>query len=441
MWFVGLALQMQGAENSQYRAVMTKIFLSNYHAMPVFSLNPVFPGDVITLKNETKYLDHHLCYPTVKVGKYIAIQDYNEGTDISLSGNLKVGGELLHKKIAEIEAQGNVRFARTGLVSISPLSKEEVTTVTLQAPSRDTRCRIIGDLLSGNAKGYALTQRVYHGRSRISVNSKFGAGVGATAKGELLKKLASVFKVTEPEIKVSGNGASFAVSESPDNMSLAIVPAGYSFDDVSRIANYLEGKRGADLEIAVDEAIRGSDMRELEKLKLKIEELLGSDELKKNEQWAEDLVGTTPVEKFSDVQFEKLGTYAAAMEIVRTDTPCRTGCCSTKDGIVRVTERYTDDAEFTDQNGHLHPGPNGTHWHVKLTKDQQGHDLPNGGLWLDIPDEAILTVSKMKAMHADDPAFKLPAFNILWTNNNYPSESHSRTRPVPYCFWPAPRIM
>src|SRR5579864_7323019 len=88
-----------------------------------------------------------------------------------------------------------------------------------------------------------------------------------------------------------------------------------------------------------------------------------------------------------------------------------------------------DHAELTDQSGHLHPAPNGTYRHVKLIKDQQGHDLPNGGLWLDVPDEAILTVDKMKALHTDDPAFKLPAFSILWTNNNYPIESQPGTKP------------
>jgi len=313
--------------------------------------------------------------------------------------------------------------------------------VTLQAPNvRDPDCRIIGDLLSGKTKGFVLTQRVYHGRTRISVSSTFGAGGGATAQGELLKKLASAFKISETEIKVSGDEALFAVSESPNSMSLAIVPAGYSFEEVSRIANYLEGKRGADLEIAVREAITEGNVGEFEKLKLKIEELLGNDELKNNQRWAEDVVGTTPVEKFSDVQFEKLGTYGAAMEIVRPETHCRMGCCSTKDGVARVMERYTKDAELTDQNGHLRPAPNGTHWHVWLTKDQRGHDLLNGGLWLDVLDEAILTVSKMNALHADDPAFKLPPFNILWTNNDYPSESHPGTKPTPYCFWPAPRI-
>lgn len=106
----------------------------------------------------------------------------------------------------------------------------------------------------------------------------------------------------------------------------------------------------------------------------------------------------------------------------------------------RVIERYTNDAELTDQNGQLHAAPNRTHWHVKLTKDQQGHDLLNGGVWLDVPDEAILTVSERKAMNADDPAFKFPPFNILWTNNNYPSQSYPATKPTPYCFWPAPRI-
>ncbi len=205
MMFVGFVPEIHGADNSQYRAVVTKIFLSKYHAIPAADLNPVFPGDVITLKNKTKYLDHSVCYPNIRVGKYTAIEDYAEGTDLSLSGDLKVGGELIHKKIAEIEAQGNVKFARTGVITISPLSKEEVTTVRLKAPNeRNSECRIIGDLLSGKTQGYAVTQRVYHGRTRISVNTHFRAGVGATAKGELLKKLANVFKINEPEINCRG---------------------------------------------------------------------------------------------------------------------------------------------------------------------------------------------------------------------------------------------
>jgi hypothetical protein len=441
MSLVGFSAAAQSAENSQYRAVMTKIFLSRYRAMPVFSLNPVFPGDVITLKNETMYLKHHRCYPNVRVGKYTALQDYNEGASISLSGDLKIGGELIQRSIASVEVQGNIKFASTGSMILSPLAKDEVDTMTLQNPNtRDANCRIIGDLLGGKAKGFVLTQRVYHGRTRISVTSNFGAGVDATAQGELLKKLANVFKISEPEIKISGQKASFMVSESPGSMSLAIVPTGYSPEEVSRITNYLEGKRGADLEIAVREAITEGSVGELEKMKLRVEEILGFDELKNKEHWAENVVGTTPVEKFSNVQFEKVGTYAAAMELVRPEPSCGMGCCSMKDAVTRVRERYTDHAELTDQSGHLHPAPNGTHWHVKLIKDQQGHDLPNGGLWLDVPDEAILTVDKMKALHADDPAFKLPAFNILWTNNNYPIESQPGTKPIPYCFWPAPTI-
>jgi hypothetical protein len=47
------APETKGAENiRQYRAAITKIFLWRYQALPIFRLNPVFPGDVITLKNE-----------------------------------------------------------------------------------------------------------------------------------------------------------------------------------------------------------------------------------------------------------------------------------------------------------------------------------------------------------------------------------------------------
>jgi hypothetical protein len=279
------------------------------------------------LRMRTEYVGHKLCYPNVPVGKYKAIQDYKAGESVGLSGDLKVGGELLHKEIATIEAETNFKVASTGVIIISPLAIDDVDWATLYTKkSSDPNCQIIGDLLNGNVKGAALTQAALHGRVAILLTTSFDSNINAEAKGELLKKIAGAFKISEAEIRVAANEASFSVSESPNPMTLAIVPSGFSFEELARITQYMQGKRGADLEIAVREAITAGDVGLLERWRLTIEGIFGNDELKNKERWAENVVGTFPVEKFRDVSrdtidFEKVATYAAAMELVRLEAP------------------------------------------------------------------------------------------------------------------------
>ena len=297
--------------------------------MPMFRLNPIFPGDVIMLKNETEYVSHKACYPKVPVGKYKAIQAYKSDDSIGLAGDIKIGGELLHKEIASIEAGGAATFESTGAIIVSPLSIDGVDLATLShANSANPDCRIIQDLLSGKARGTALTQQVLHGRVNILLTTKPEGSLDAQAKGELLKKIAGTFKIREAEISVSGNKASFAVAESPDPMTLAIVPSGFNYEELARITNYLQGDRGAQLEIAVREAVKAGDVSEYEKWKLRIQELLGNDELKNKERWAENMVGATPVEKVREaprdtIDLQKVATYGAAMETVRQEAPAR----------------------------------------------------------------------------------------------------------------------
>jgi len=75
------------------------------------------------------------------------------------------------------------------------------------------------------------------------------------------------------------------VSESPSSMSLAIVPTGYKSRGSVKDNQLFGGKRGADLEIAVREAITEGSVGKLGKMKLCLEEILGSDELKNKGAW------------------------------------------------------------------------------------------------------------------------------------------------------------
>ena len=59
-----------------------------------------------------------------------------------------------------------------------------------------------------------------------------------------------------------------------------------------------------------------------------IKELLGNDELKNKETWAAKMVGAIPVEEIlkagsEKVDFKKVGTYGAAMELSRQEAPAQ----------------------------------------------------------------------------------------------------------------------
>ena len=316
----------------QYRAAMTKIFLWKYRALPIFRLNPIFPGDVIQLNNETKYLTASECYATPQRGKYRGIQDYREGTSVAISGGLTVKGQALSAKIAEIEASGQLRFYRTASITISPLSIDEVDTAKLASINHVANCGVIVDLLRGRVAKYVIAQSVLHGRSNIALTATTAAGASIGVKGELAK-ISRVFGISEADIGVAGSEATFLVSATPDAMTLAIVPAHYSFEEVARITHYLQGRRGADLEIAVNEALIADNLGLLQKARLKIDEILGKDNLQNKERWAEILVnGEKPDGKLmsvaelgkmdrENVDFHNVGNYAAAMELERLEVP------------------------------------------------------------------------------------------------------------------------
>jgi hypothetical protein len=312
----------------QYEAALTRIFLWRYQALPLFRLNPAFPGDLITLKNETKYASYEVCYPKLKVGNYRGIQDYSEGESIGLSGEVVVDGELLSKKIASVEAQTSAKFSKTGQIVISPLSAEQVDLATLEKfKTGDPNCQIIPDALIGKSKGIVLTQVVLHGKVLILLSAKIEGAADVKAQGELLKLIAKSFSVKDPKVAISGNAESFMVSTSPGNMSLAIVPTGFNFEELARITNFLRGKRGAALELAVQEALTAGDVSLYERAKLVIQDILGSDELRNKERWAENFIGSTPIEKIRDaretIDLKNVANYAAAMELERQEAPTR----------------------------------------------------------------------------------------------------------------------
>ena len=310
----------------QYQAALTRIFLWKYYAMPVFRRNPIFPGDVIRLDNEDRFLSYMRCYENQDEGDYVAVDPYTEGTSVATSINVKVKGEILSKHVADIEAEGTAKFEEVSIITVDPLSAEdfEPDSAALWDWNRnDEKCKIIDGLLAGTTGKYVVVAEVLHGSVNFSLRTNFGAGIGVAAQSKVIKKIAKLFGIREAGISMSSTSASFAVSTSPGPKTQAIVPAEWSREELARITYFMRGDRGASLEKAVLAALSAGDTSVLDEVSLWIKNLLG-DEIENKEHWAQRfLVGGPRIslrelrEKTpDDISLRSVANYAAAMVIL-----------------------------------------------------------------------------------------------------------------------------
>ena len=306
---------------TQFRAAMTKIFLWQYHAFPIFALNPVYPGDVVQLDNEQIVLDHRTCYPNWSHVRYAHIAPYTSGLAASVSIGASIKGDLLAKEIAEIEASGSAKFSQTMKITVNPLSDANAPDIAaLSHPATTPDCRLIQQLIGGKFGKYVITYRVLHGVRDYQLTIEEAGSLDAKAKGELLALIMKVFALKEAQVTMSGNTASFEVSELPGEMDLAISPAYYSAEDLNWITEYLWGKRGDDLDVAVDEAIRANDKSAVRAIVIRIRDLFGNQYARAREIWARRFAQgerMTPVNELHDVNFRSVGDFGAAMVLTQ----------------------------------------------------------------------------------------------------------------------------
>ncbi len=310
----------------QYRAAVTKVFLSHYYALPVFHLNPVFPGSVVRLSNETLFLAPERCYANPQRGQYRRLGDYTGGQTVAVGADLKLKGELLSKHLAEIGANTGVKLEASKRIVVSPLSVDSFKpdAAALRNIRQSEDCNLILRLLDGQTGGFVVAAEVLHGQVRYRLEISWRTSLGAAVRSDLIARIAKVFAFKETEIAIASDTASFTVLASPDPLTLAIIPERLSLPELARITYYLQGQRGADLEIKVREALIAGDLGAFEKAKIRVRELIG-DEIKNKERWAENFVTGKEMVKIdalrsdyrSKVDMGKVATYAAAMEIIR----------------------------------------------------------------------------------------------------------------------------
>ncbi|MBI1179717.1 MAG: hypothetical protein GC201_04110 [Alphaproteobacteria bacterium] len=315
-----LPLPAQAGTN-QYRAALVKLFLSNYQAFPVFRANPVFPGDVLQL-NEVRLLSYRTCYGRTgqKAGNYVALPGYSQGLAVSSNLDVKVGGKAIDRQIAEVEADGRLAMAKTVSLTVNPLAVDrfEPDAAALDHWARDNPdCKVIGDLLSGRAGGLFLVAEVLHGQVRFGLSGSFSGSLGVAAQGDLLTVVARAFSIDKASVTVSGSRMTFETADSPAPHTLAVVPARLSHEELARITYYLRGKRGADLEIAVREALQAADMSALDAAMTRISKIFG-DDIDLKEDWAKrfvsggDMRDIAALREDREISFRDVANFAAA---------------------------------------------------------------------------------------------------------------------------------
>jgi hypothetical protein len=311
-------------ELQRYHAAMTKIFLSGYGAIPVFQLNPLSPGDVVQLDNETVVLEQKRCYASL-ASRRLNVQPFRSGMKIGISAKLKAEGELMSKEIAQVSAGVGATIDDEVTIKVAPIAESHVADVqALRLVGSDPGCAIIPGLLDKSVGRYVVAFAVLYGRVRFEVATKLSGQLDAKAQGALVKLIAKSFSITDADVNLSANIATALFSNSPGDLPLALIPALYSKEELARITYFMQGERGAQLEELVDAAIRTSDRSKFENAARRISNVLGLDKLEqRRERWLERFFSgekLTPMDQLretKEVDFGKVGTYAAAQELAR----------------------------------------------------------------------------------------------------------------------------
>jgi hypothetical protein len=323
---------------AQYRAAMTRLWLQNFHAFPIFAQNPIFPGSVLDVRSEMIELAPDTCYKHHDV-RYKALPDVSLGESLATRADLRVGGNLLSAYIARAEAEVDARFARAAVLSISPLS-DATFWPDLAALSRMSKlpvCQPIRDVLAGQGAGRILVGKVYHGQVRYSLTGQLSGDISLEAQSTVSAKLVKIFSVDKADVVVSGSSISIFATGSSGPLTLAVTPVNLNTERLIRITKYLQGSRGIELENAVNDILLADTQGEFDRNYHRVMTLLRgmfSDDISKKEGWVRYFLEGAKVNPADEVanRIEKqeinlraVANYAAARESVKV--PALWLCC------------------------------------------------------------------------------------------------------------------
>lgn len=249
---------------NRLRAALSLYFVE-HGAFPVGALNPAHIGDLLrmTRAGAARVQGPGACYPGLKVQGFRRIESAKERYSFDASAEFSVSAEVLHESIAEAAADMGVSIAISDWLWIDPLSSQDpkeiqaLWAVDLNNPD----CEPIAQVLNGQPNGQIVVSRVFHGTVGYEKRLEISASAGASAKlGELGKRVKSRLPVDEVAARVEGSYLSLSKARTPAPRSLAVVPLNLDPVALLAVSAYLDGERGAALEILVKEALRNKSL-------------------------------------------------------------------------------------------------------------------------------------------------------------------------------------
>lgn len=156
------------ANQQQYRALMTKFFLSpNRYAIPLFSNGNVKSGDVLKMPQEATYLSRNACYDLKDV-KYTSLNSESLKTSFDIAG--QIGGSIPLQKIAAVEAELEREVAHRFVYC----SRSIVTRRTSRRNNRASESEGGKELRDHTKYSAGSGCRLHSGDARVSRQAKHG---------------------------------------------------------------------------------------------------------------------------------------------------------------------------------------------------------------------------------------------------------------------------
>jgi hypothetical protein len=304
----------------QYRAAKAYFFVANYHAIPIFALNPIFSSDVIQIDPELIATRGAVCFPALDKKpeqRYKAIAQLGFGAAEGAGLDVNVGAEAYGLASAEIGASATMD--RVATVEAVPLSSDMIKRgiFALKSELADLpECRAVREVLTTGLPNHLLVANVLHGAFGFAA-SVHGA-ISGSAAAELNVRLRGL-KFRDARFAARYDETRQAVVFASGAMTQAVVPAFLNSEEIARLSFYLQGRRGVELEIAVREALAATELWLYEEAWLRVQSIFSDSGFSYERLFHGERM--TPMAELSDIEVRSLALLAAADILVSAGPP------------------------------------------------------------------------------------------------------------------------
>lgn len=323
-WAVGDG-RAQDSER-QTRALLTRVFLSEYMAAPVFRQDRLSVGDVVRFDTGTVVARRSSCYANLDTKRREFVSSGLEWS-VAFAADARIGGTLVKTWMARLdEIVTDRRWSWSVTATVERLSETVASDIgRLRAIASDPRCRSARSTHGGRSGADFVAYSVFHGRIRYRFDRALSRPLDAGARGEVASRIVALFGSADPKVSFSDDAVSVEALSSPEEAPLAAVPIAYNLDELSRTSALMQGERIGDLEVEVGEGVLETNPKRLAGDRQVIRDAMGRAEMGRGQRWASRLLegkNLVTADRLEDVAKERrldlarIGLYCEAMALL-----------------------------------------------------------------------------------------------------------------------------